>query len=563
MIWRMRPGLARFGCSTAGVASTAGRFTDNRSIVVAVILSAACLALFLTAPADGDFWWSDAPRHALNGVFVKDFLAAHPVHRPVQWAIDYYLRRPALTIMFYPPLFYAAEAIAFALFGVSNVVAQATVSLFVLLLGTSAYFLARMFLPRWSALGAALLVIGAPETAFWGRQVMLDVPAYALIVTSAVYLTVYLRNGRPAAIYLTVMFLLAAIYTKYNAAFIAPAFTAAFLIARGKKALRDRHALIAAALAVAGLLPAIVILLKFGAINRDSVSGLAGTLPLDSLACWLFYIRALPSQLGVVSVLLGVGGLALIVERMARDEDRWAWGLLLAWIMIGYLFFSAISVKEPRHSIMVLLPLAIAAPLFLLTLLPRPLGEGAGLALGIGTLAYTLIFCPVSRVEGYPEIALFLSKHVPRNGIVLFDGYRDGNLIFDLTAIPDRSDIAIVRADKLLLTVQAGERRRGVEQADYDEATIATMLRGVGAAYFVVQPGFWLDISVMSRFENVVNGPDYVKAAHFAITGNLSTQDGEHGIDILQPTYPIAAKPGRLNIDMPLAGRRFEDTGHP
>jgi 4-amino-4-deoxy-L-arabinose transferase-like glycosyltransferase len=395
------------------VASIVDRFAGNRSIVAAVILSAACIVLLLTAPVNGDFWWSDAPRHALNGVFVKDFIAAHPIHRPVQWAIDYYLRRPALTIMFYPPLFYAAEAIAFALFGVSHFVAQATVSMFVLLLGASAYLLARMFLPRWSALGAALLVIGTPEAAFWGRQVMLDVPAYALVVTSAVCLAVYLRDGRPLAIYLTALFLLAAIYTKYNAAFIAPAFAIACLIAKGKGVLRDRHALIAAALAVAGLLPAVAILLKFGAQNFTSVSGLQGNLPLDSLACWLFYLMALPAQLGWLTVLLGASGLVLVAKRIVGGQDCWTYTLLLAWLAVGYLFFTLISLKEPRDTTMVLLPLAIGAPLFLLAIVPKQLGEPAGLALGVGTVLYTLIFCPVPRVGGYQEIVSTLRRTYP------------------------------------------------------------------------------------------------------------------------------------------------------
>jgi Dolichyl-phosphate-mannose-protein mannosyltransferase len=172
MTWRVRPVSVPLSGKTAGVSGVV-----TQTVLVSVILVTACLALLLTAPVDGDFWWADAPRHALNGVFVKDFIEAHPIDRPVQWAIDYYLRRPALTIMFYPPLFYVAEAIAFALFGVSHFVAQFTVSLFVLLLCVSAYALARLFLPRWAAVGAALLVIGTPETALWGRQVMLDLPA--------------------------------------------------------------------------------------------------------------------------------------------------------------------------------------------------------------------------------------------------------------------------------------------------------------------------------------------------------------------------------------------------
>ncbi len=151
-----------------------------------------------------------------------------------------------------------------------------------------------------------------------------------------------------------------------------------------------------------------------------------------------------------------------------------------------------------------------------------------------------------------------MQQNVPHDGLVVYSGYRDGNLIFDLAAIRGRSDITIVRVDKLLLTVPVGERRRGVRQADDDEAAIARMLRGLGASYLVVQPGFWSDLAVMDRFDKVVNGPDYTKIGHFGLTGDLSTQDGVRGIDILRPNYPVVRKSGRIGMDMPLAGQRFE-----
>lgn len=553
MTWRVRPVSVLFRGKTAA-AVRAGSQTG----IVFIILSAACLALLLTAPVDGDFWWSDAPRHALNGVFLRDFVAAHPLHHLVQWAVQYYLKRPALTIMFYPPLFYAVEATAFALFGVSHFIAQCTVSLFVLLLAVSAYLLSRLLLPRWAAAGAALLVIGTPETALWGRQVMLDLPAYGLITASAACLTAYVTTGRPVAIYLAVSFLLAAIYTKYNASFVAPALAAAFVAAKGRAAPRDRHAVIAGLLGAVGLLPAIGLFMRFGAANLTSVSGLRGTLPLDSLACWLFYLEALPAQLGWLTVLLSAGGLVFLVRRIVVAESRWACALLLAWLVAGYLFFTFISLKEARDTLMVLLPLAITAPLFLLAVLPKSLGEPAGLALGMGTLLYTLVFFPVPHMKGYQEVASFLSANVPRDGIVVYSGYRDGNLIFDLTALGNRSDITVIRADKLLLSVPAGERRRGVRQATDDQAAIGRLLRDLGASYFVVQSQFWSDLAVMSRFDTVVTGSEYEKAAHFDLTGDLSTQDGDQGIDILRPTYPVVPKSGRIRFDMPLARQRFE-----
>ena len=64
----------------------------------------------------GDFSYSDAPRHALNGVFIKDMVAAFPWRDPAGYAMQYYVQYPALSILFYPPLFYVISAPFYALF---------------------------------------------------------------------------------------------------------------------------------------------------------------------------------------------------------------------------------------------------------------------------------------------------------------------------------------------------------------------------------------------------------------------------------------------------------------
>ncbi len=61
--------------------------TLERAVAAAVFL-VGVLLLFITAPHHGEFWWSDAPRHALNGVFIKDLVAAMPAH-PAAWAMQY------------------------------------------------------------------------------------------------------------------------------------------------------------------------------------------------------------------------------------------------------------------------------------------------------------------------------------------------------------------------------------------------------------------------------------------------------------------------------------------
>jgi hypothetical protein len=51
------------------------------------IILLACLAayFFLTSPTDGDFWWFDSSRHAMNGVFLLDLL--RELHRMAACAI--------------------------------------------------------------------------------------------------------------------------------------------------------------------------------------------------------------------------------------------------------------------------------------------------------------------------------------------------------------------------------------------------------------------------------------------------------------------------------------------
>ncbi|OYV35282.1 MAG: hypothetical protein B7Z80_18815, partial [Rhodospirillales bacterium 20-64-7] len=124
---------------TSTVAAGAGSPADLPAWVAVLILLAASIGLFLTAPTGGDFSWSDAPRHALNGAFLMDMVRDHPWRDPAGWAMQYYIRYPSLTILFYPPFFYAVEAAFYAVMGVSHAVAQMAETLFVFLLGLGNY----------------------------------------------------------------------------------------------------------------------------------------------------------------------------------------------------------------------------------------------------------------------------------------------------------------------------------------------------------------------------------------------------------------------------------------
>jgi hypothetical protein len=528
-----------------------------------LILAVACALLLATAPYDADFWWQDAPRHALNGAFVKDFLVQFPWRDPVGWAVNYYIRSPALTIMFYPPFFYLAEAVSFAVLGTSAFAAQITVAAFTFILGIACYRLAGRVLPRWSALGVALLFIGAPEIAFWGRQVMLDIPAFASAIFSVVFLVDYLRHGRRRDVYLSAACLTIGIYTKFNVGFLLLPMAIAFAMARRRDALGDRHALIAVLLSALALIPAAYLFLHFGSVNMESVAGRPGDLPKNSLAGWLFYARLIPYQLGWLAAGLAAGAALLFAVARPRIAESWFVVLMTGWFAIGYLFFSAISVRESRHDLLILFPLALLIGLGVHRVLGKGrLAQAAVMALGLATLGYSLIFDPVSALTGYRAVADYVALHAPPNAVIVYSGYRDGDFVFDLRTHPERSDITIIRADKLLLRI-AVERLRGVGQADYSEAEIAAMLRDYGVSMVVAQKDFWLDLTQMARFAAVLNGPDFARGPAFPLGGTLSSNDGKYvsggaRVELFTPTYPVEPPSAGLVIDMPFIGNRFK-----
>src|SRR5207302_5103114 len=142
-----------------------------KPLIAALLYIATAVLLFVSAPHHGEFWWSDAPRHALNGVFIRDLLAAFPWRDPVGFATQYYGQYPALTILFYPPLFYIVSAPFYAAFGVSNTTALAVVLVYYVAFAYGLFLLARRWLSPWLAIAVGLLAMSVPGISLWGRQV--------------------------------------------------------------------------------------------------------------------------------------------------------------------------------------------------------------------------------------------------------------------------------------------------------------------------------------------------------------------------------------------------------
>lgn len=507
--------------------------------------------LFLGAPHGGAFYWSDSPRHALNGVFVADLLSAMPFKDPSGFAYAYYAKYPALTILFYPPLFYFFSAPFYWSFGVSHEAALAPVFVLYAAFAVGSFRLFRFWLSPVIAFCAAVALTLSPEIAFWGRQVMLEIPAFSALIWSAVCFTQFRKSGKNTQLYWAALLLICAMYTKISAGFMAPVFFFT-LLAGDAGVFRRKPVWIALTLSILALIPLIALTLKFGQANVQSVSGIADSaVSRSTVSGWLWYLKQMPGQLGwpLALTALAAWAAALIWRgRIALERaDTVFW---LAWLLVGYVFFSAIDLKEARHSVFILPPLVFAAyALLSRTKLLVILLYGL---LTLVVVVETVFWRPVYYVEGYAEAARYIAKVAPKDSAVVFSGYRDGSFVFNMRAQQDRPDLSVIRADKLLLRV-AVRRELGVEEKPIGESEIAALIDRLGAHYVVVQPDFWNDLAAMQRFEHVLASAQFERVATIPTPANHPAHEKE--LVIYHNRGKVAAKTSRIDIDLPMINR--------
>jgi Dolichyl-phosphate-mannose-protein mannosyltransferase len=543
---------------------------------IAGILVIVTAALLATSPAGYDFINPDASRHAMNGAFVLDAIRAFPWRDPVGYAVSYYLRYPALSIGFYPPLFYLAEAAVYSLLGVSHFAALVTVAAFALLLAAASYRVARLLLPRWTALGATLLFMGAPEVALWSRQVMLDIPAHALLMTGIFFFARYLLSGRPRDIWFSAMVLVAASYIKFTACFIVLPMAAALVAGKGPGALFERQLLKAAVAAFVLMIPEFLLVYRFSGINLDNVGGRVAGEPAASLERWAFYFYRLPEQLGWLTVILAIPGAFFLYRRAKMAGGIGLSALFIAWTALGYLTFSAIRVHESRHDLMIVFPIVLAAICTLKAVCEARAASFTpllALALGAGMLVWSLA-TPVPRAGGFAAIAAGIEEAAPPNAVVLSSMYRDGNLIFALRARGKRPDLSILRANKWLLRF-AVDRSWGVTETGYSRAELTAALQSNGVGVAVSQRGFWADLKTMALLQDILGDATlYRPAAALPIEGDLSPDDRppsspctgntsaacrQNIVDIVLPIAPPPSSRAPLEFDLPFLGRRLQE----
>lgn len=504
----------------------------------------------------GAFSWPDSPRHALNGAFVLDMLRALPYDDPVGYAHDYYSQYPALTILLYPPLFAFLLALSYFLFGVSQESALLVLFICYFILATGVYFLSRQWFNHFISFAIAVIFTSAPEIAFWGRQVMLEIPAFAFLVWSAYFHLRHFRSGRILYLYLSIALLVLAAYTKLSVIFVVIPYLASLLQIRGTAVFHDKHSYIIAALAIVGALPLIFLTIEFGQANLQSAMGIADSQASRlSIGGWIWYAKTFPSQLGWPASLAAIAAILIFVlDGQKRLQTLSRQQFLISWFVIGYLFFSSIDLKEARHSIFLLLPLAILAGYAYDWLWRKtPWLGGISIAtVAILSFSTTVGSRPVLFVDGYRDVVDFVATKAPKYSNILFSGYRDGSFIFNMRAHSNRPDVSVIRADKLLLRISV-RRGLGVEQKNFNEAEIAALIDKMAVNYVVAQPDFWTDLEQMARLQNVLHGQQFEELKRFKMRANYPAQEKE--LVVYRNLGKVAQGPINITNELPIINR--------
>ena len=533
----------------------------THSYVWCFIICFVIAILFVTGmPPDGAFSWADSPRHALNGAFIMDMFKDMPTSDPVGYAYDYYSQFPALTILFYPPLYSFILAPFYAIFGVSQETALLAGFVCYCFFAVGTYYLARFWLSPFASFGATLILCVAPEIAFWGRQVMLEIPVYAFMVWSAYHLNRYVRTDQIKYLYFSIALLVLAAYTKSPVVFIALPYLVILFRYRGMEAFRDKHNYTILALAVLGMIPMIYITFEFGQSNiqaaTNSPEAINDTFTLEVL---FWYLIRIPTQLGWATI---IGLFVAFATFVFWTEDKIKAIknslFLILWFVVGYIFYTAIELKLLRFSIHMILPLALFVGFACDKINEKKqyLGSGFIAIIMVLTFVETVTTRPVEYVAGYNDIVEKVTKLAPQNSNVLFSGYRDGSFIFAMRAIGDRPDVSTVRSDKLLLRI-ASRRELGVEEKNYSIEEIAELINKFAIHYVVAQPDFWTDLEQMKLLQTLLESDQFEEIQRFKMEANYNADEKE--LVIYRNLGDVAAGPINIKNELSLIGRTISN----
>ena len=397
---------------------------------------------------------TDAARHAMNGVFIRDLILENGFTDLVAYGQSYYSRLPALSLPYHPPVFPMFEAIFFLVLGVNILaarlaIATATAVSFVLL-----YRL--IVATHHSQMLAALTTVtffSMRLSQTLSQEVFLEFPMMAFIL-GALHCLKCLDEKYPFKHGLAFAVLAGtAVWTKQHAVFLGSV-PFLYVAVSGRWRLLLQKTIWLSSVVFGGLVLAWVGLCVWffdgSGIHHTSLSypDEAGVVFLNNLE---YYAHAFDRNLGTLpAILLGVAFLVCLFMAR-RQENGFAQNhLYLAWILAVSILLAVLGDYTSRYLFL------LYAPLFLTGYFVLHRGCSfflSGTKVWYIPVAIAAVYfagglrAPSSFMHGPAEVA----SHVVAadSSRVLYCGQTDGSFIFALRSLDPQRQTMVIRGGKL------------------------------------------------------------------------------------------------------------------
>lgn len=523
---------ARAGAGGSSVRMSPTRLVDSAWLQGLGVVCATLAIALLHWDNDGLWFQGDAPRHAVTGLLFRDLLATWPA-QPLDFALGYFARYPALVLGAYPPLFHLVEGAGFLVFGTSPYVAKALVLVGTVALGG--------FTAAWGRRSIAPLagwagpcVVLTPIVVELSNAVLLNVPSAALGVAALYYGQIWLENPRTSARWRLAGFGAAATATYLPGAIVLP-MAGAWVVMSGAFA-RLRAIWLPALLLVAAVAATAVVLPDHFARQGPGLSRL-----FDGDG-WTYYGTVVPRRIGRAWSLLALAGLVLGV---ATPRLRTATIRLAVALGVGLVCLVVLPARDLRYGTIgapLVVLLAFVALVRLVELLrPRWQATAASLCL-VGLLALGwrgAAATPLTHIEGIDGVAAYLRDHGPTDS-VLYSGVYDGVFTFYVRHFDPRFERRVVLANRFLAELRQGADFEWRETLKVSAAAdVAPRLRAECGCRFVAieRGGDW--ITAADRLlADAVTGPDFTLVRSFPVRAGAVSR-----VDVYRVTGEVAPAP--------------------
>jgi hypothetical protein len=450
------------------------------------------------------------------------------------------------------------------IFGTSADVARWLVLLSFIVSCWCVYRMARRILDNDLASAVMILYSIAPLIFDYSRDVMLEMPALALVMVSVDQFDLWLRGTRRRHLYLAAGSAALAALTRFDAAVLIPFYLMMFLQRGGWGRLWSRHVFIASAIAIVLVGPVYLVIAKeVGHLHvRQAAESVGGSEDgtanafLATKNLW-YYPVAIVEQSGWPAAVLCVLGFALSLRRSHRLQNS----AFIALMVATYVTFSPLAELRARHAIYWMPSVAFFAVCGLEAILgfvrrtfsgerqgvspPSATGisrraDALPLAVGVyailfASTAFGAMSLPTYRVEGYSSAAAQILEKTSPGDSVFFDGWWDGNFTYHMRHLDPGRSRSVIRGDKLLYDFVCVPTTDFQKHVENDREIVAKFIEANPRFVVLENPQFFQTIEVAQELRDLVkNHPDIFEPVNQIPVQSSIAHLPEFHIDLLR-----------------------------